>query len=184
MEVKYRGADTHNRVVRIPRAAFTPTKKSSGGLREEAFHIGGLRSLPNLNGRRPGHKRIVKEPYYRNTGGNWPGFRYRNNYAVRWTGSLMIGRAAYYNFWTYSDDGSKLWIDNAQVVNNDGLHGWRGKGGSRRMSTGMHSFRAEMFERGGAHGMEVKYRGPDTRNRVVRIPRTAFTSAKRSLAGL
>ena len=115
MEVKYRGPDTGNRVVRIPRKAFSSVRKFLAGLKEEAFHIGGLSRLPNLNGRRSFLRRIVKEPYYRNTGGNWPGFRHRHNFAVRWTGSLRIGRAGNYNFWTYSDDGSKLWIGNAQV---------------------------------------------------------------------
>merc|ERR1719238_2103228 len=137
-----------------------------------------MRKLPNVRRRRPSQVRNVKQPYYKNGPGKWSGFRQKNNYAVRWTGSLSIKKAGGYTFWTYSDDGSKLWIDNKQVVNNDGLHGWRGKSGRKTLSAGAHSFKAEMFERGGWHGMEVKYKGGDTRNRVVRMPASAFTAAK------
>ena len=83
-------------------------------------------------------------------------------------------QAGRYTFWTYSDDGSKLYIDNKQLVNNDGLHGWRGRSGSKSLSAGAHAFKATMFERGGHHGMEVKYKGADTSNRVRRIPASAF----------
>ena len=63
------------------------------------------------------------------TGGVWRGLsnRYRNNFVARFTGALRVPRTGWYNFWTNSDNGSKLWINGRVVVNNDGLHGmqWR-----------------------------------------------------------
>ena len=158
-EVKYRGGDTHNRVRRIPSHVFvkgggrqrrSPVRR--GNVKEEVFyHIHGMRSLPNIRRRRPSAVRQVSQPYYRNTGGNWRNFRQRNNYAVRWTAGLKINRRGHYTFWTYSDDGSKLYIDHRLAVNNDGLHGWRGRAGGRHLNRGTHAFRAEFFERGGSN---------------------------------
>jgi len=158
-----------------PTAAPTPAPPSlSPGLKEEAFYnIHGMRKLPDVSKKTPSHIRKVSQPYYRNTGGTWPGFKQRNNYAVRWTGFLKITSGGRYTFSIYSDDGSKLWIDDAQLVDNDGLHGWRKRSASKDMTSGTHKFRAEMFERGGGHGMEVKYAGRDTRG-LTRIPSSAF----------
>ena len=108
-----------------------------------------MHRLPDVSSRTPSRTRQVSQPYYRNGGGKWPGFAHKNNYAVRWTSHLEIKKAGSYTFWTYSDDGSKMWIDGAQVVNNDGLHGWRGREGRKQLSTGAHAFKAEMFEKGG-----------------------------------
>lgn len=41
------------------------------------------------------------------------------------SGHLRIRTNGIYRFCTKSDDGSKMWIDRKQVVNNDGLHGPR-----------------------------------------------------------
>jgi len=113
-------------------------------------------------------------PYYKNTGRKWPNFPYKNNYAVRWTGTLKIKAAGVYHFATLSDDGSKLWINGKQVVNNDGLHAWRRRDGKISLTAGHHVFKAEMFERGGHHGISILYKGPDTKHKHTAIPPAAF----------
>ena len=107
---------------------------------------------------------------YRNTGGRWPGFARSNHFAVRWTGRLRIFKTGHYYFSLYSDDGSKLWIDNRYTINNDGLHGWRNRQTRKHIRAGWRLVRLEMFERGGHAGMLFRYHGPDTGNRwaVVR----------------
>merc|ERR1719329_282885 len=171
------------RTIRIPTSAFSAASQkkgsSSGALKEETFaNIRNMRRLPYLSRRRrPTRTRTVSRVYYRNTGQTWPGFGYKHNFAVRWTGTLNIKNTGYYRFYTYSDDGSKMWIDGRQIVNNDGLHGWRGRSGGRRLSAGKHRFKVTFFEKGGGHGIETKYRGPDTRHRTIRIPASAFSAA-------
>jgi len=81
-----------------------------------------------------------------------------------------VTKAGNYNFWTGSDDGSKVYVDNVLVVNNDGLHGWRGRSGSRRISKGKHNLRVEFFERGGHAGIDFKFKGADTGNSWSRGP--------------
>merc|ERR1719215_851291 len=145
------------------------------GVKEEVFyHIHRMHRLPDVRRRRPSSVRQVSQPYYRNTGSNWPGFSQRDNFAVRWTSALTIKKAGHYTLMTCSDDGSSVFIDNSRVVNNDGLHGWRCRSGRKYLSAGKHAFKAEMFERGGSAGMEAKWQGPDTHNRMARIPSSVF----------
>ena len=109
---------------------------------------------------------------YRNTGRNWPGFRRRDNFAVRWTGRMRVFRTGHYRLSISSDDGSNLWLDSRHrpTINNDGLHGWRKREASKHLRAGWRLVRLEMFERGGHAGVLFRFRGADTGNRwaVVR----------------
>jgi len=137
-----------------------------------------MRNLPDLSARTTTHVRTVSQPYYKKSHREWPGFTYKNNYAVRWTGFLKINSGGKYKFFLRSDDGSKLWIDSSLVVNNDGCHGYRTRRGKQSLGSGSYSFRVEYFERGGKQGIAVKYRGEDTRSgrrlKTRRIPPSAF----------
>ena len=44
-------------------------------------------------------------------------------YALQFEGYLKINNDGVYTFSTLSDDGSKLFIDGEEIVNNDGAHG-------------------------------------------------------------
>ena len=116
---------------------------------------------------------------YRNTGGKWPGFRRGNHFAVRWTGRFRIFRSGSYRLSVYSDDGSKLWIDNRFTINNDGLHGWRNREATKNLRAGWRVVRLEMFERGGHAGILFRYRGPDTANRWVVVRASGKRGGKR-----
>jgi hypothetical protein len=56
---------------------------------------------------------------------------------------------------TVSDDGSKLWIDEELVADNDGLHGDRKRTGDVDLLAGWHKIRVEFFERGGGATIQV-----------------------------
>jgi hypothetical protein len=72
---------------------------------------------------------------------------------------------------TGSDDGSKLYLNNRYIMNNDGLHGWRTRWVNRHMSRGGRNLlRVEYFERGGHAGCWFYYQGHDTRHRMVPVP--------------
>lgn len=60
-----------------------------------------------------------------------------------------------YTFFTTSDDGSKLYIHDQLVVDNDGLHAKLTKSGSVFLQQGYHPIRVEFFERGGQEVLEV-----------------------------
>jgi len=147
---RYHGPDTGNRwaVVRAAgkryRVAHQITYRH-GLFRENAFYFGQGGRCQNLNGRRPNMARWKHDVNYRNTGGKWPGFHRSDHFAVRWTGRLRIFRTGHYHFSLYSDDGSKLWIDNRYTINNDGLHGWRNRQSRPHMRAGWRLVRLEFF---------------------------------------
>jgi len=147
-----------------------PVVPTLPGLREEVFYFNQDKDVPILNGRAPNMQRTVYAVNYGSTSNNWPGFSRRDNFAVRWEGSLKVTQTGDYRFYLTSDDGSKMWIDEATVVNNNGLHGMRTKTGNYRLPTGYHAMRIDFFERGGGAGCIFKYKGPDSGNRVKVVP--------------
>jgi hypothetical protein len=171
MIFKYKGPDTRNRVIVVPARQLRSGAGIKGnGVKEEAFYFVQRGRCQNLNGRRPNMVRNVKLVSYSSTSQAWKGYSRRDNFAMRWTGSLLIRQRATYRFSLLSDDGSKLWINGAYTVNNDGLHGMRNKEGERLLGSGPHMLRLEMFERSGNAGMVLRYRGPDTRSKMIVVP--------------
>ena len=93
------------------------------------------------------------------------------NFAVRFRGVLAVDTPGRYMFWLLSDDGSKLYIDDILVIDNDGIHGitrnkgqkdlsantkvsWNigydfmdmGKHGSMELTAGTHPFEIQYFQ--------------------------------------
>lgn len=83
-----------------------------------------------------------------------------DNFSIRYTGYLQIDTSGSYTFYTTSDDGSKLYIDGTQVVNNDGAHGSQERSGSIALTTGLHDITVLFFENGGSENLSVQYQGP------------------------
>ncbi len=67
-------------------------------------------------------------------------------FAIRYTGSFHVMEGGKYRFRLRSDDGSRLYIDNRLVVDNDGAHPARTKKGRVRLSEGNHTIRVEYFQ--------------------------------------
>lgn len=95
------------------------------------------------------------------------------NFAVRYDGFIDIAETGEYGFYTSSDDGSTLYVDNLPVVNNDGLHGMQTRWGSVVLTPGRYPFRVEFFQRGGGQGLDFGYRTPS--GITSAIPLTALS---------
>ena len=76
-------------------------------------------------------------------------------------------REGVYTFFTASDDGSKLYIDDDEVVNNDGLHGSRERWSAIALAPGLHRIRVLYFDRTGSHSLQVSYEGPGIEKRPI-----------------
>lgn len=75
-----------------------------------------------------------------------------------WSGYLLVPQTAVYAFYTESDDGSALYIDDMKVVNNDGLHSRLERTGEIALKKGFHKIRVEYFNRTGAGDLVVSVR--------------------------
>ncbi len=87
--------------------------------------------------------------------------RDRNDrFGFSFEGYLEIPETGIYNFFTLSDDGSRLYIDDLLVVDNDGLHSTEEAGGAIPLVRGLHRIRVDYFEKGGDDTLQVLFRGP------------------------
>ncbi len=130
----------------------TPPTSSKNGLRYK-YYEGAWMVLPNF-----GSQSVRKQGVVSNFD---LGARKRSDhFGMVFTGSIDIKSSGAYTFYTKSDDGSKLFIDGKQVVNNDGLHGPRENSGKITLSAGRHSIEVQFFERTVGEMLEVRYAGP------------------------
>ncbi len=81
------------------------------------------------------------------------------NYSLRFQGGLKIEKDGAYTFYTSSDDGSKLWIDDRLVVNNDGDHSDIEVSGKIKLAAGTHKIVLGFFQAGGDRALKVSYEG-------------------------
>ena len=72
-----------------------------------------------------------------------------------------------YIFYTTSDDGSKLYINGALVVNNDGTHGAEQRGGNIALVQGSSLIEVMFFEKTGDNVLYVLYEGPGIDKQVI-----------------
>lgn len=94
--------------------------------------------------------------------------RKRDDYfAFLFHGFIKIEESGTYTFYTSSDDGSKLYIDNKEVVNNDGRHALAEKSGQIYLSQGMHPIKVSFFEYKGKENLLVKYAGPGLTKQLI-----------------
>ena len=81
--------------------------------------------------------------------------RVENEYfGFEFTGYIKIPKDEVYVFYTDSDDGSKLFIGDSLIVNNDGLHGVVQKRGLIPLASGYHPIRVSYFNKTG--GLDLK----------------------------
>lgn len=90
-----------------------------------------------------------------------------DNFGFVFTGFLQIPTTGTYTLFTSSDDGSKLWLNNVLVVNNDGLHGSQERSGTIALSAGFYPIRVEYFERTGGESLTVRWQGPGISKQVI-----------------
>ncbi|NBC59001.1 MAG: hypothetical protein GVY05_12050, partial [Bacteroidetes bacterium] len=83
-----------------------------------------------------------------------------NTFSIRYTGTINITSSGTYTFYTSSDDGSKLFIDGTEVVDNDGAHAEIEQQGNITLTPGVYSIEVLFFENFGAETLSVSYAGP------------------------
>lgn len=83
--------------------------------------------------------------------GRWPGTNFREHYAIRWTGAIVIPKSGSHVLHLISDDGSRLIVDGQTAIDLDGIHGPSEKSATLRLTAGIHPLAVEYFQaKGGA----------------------------------
>ena len=87
--------------------------------------------------------------------------------ALVFTGFVNAPADGLWEFFTSSDDGSRLWIGDELVVENDGLHGMVERSGVIGLRAGHHPLRVEWFNAGGDLGLDVRWSGPGVTKQAI-----------------
>lgn len=88
-------------------------------------------------------------------------------FAFEFNAFLKISKKGVYRFYSYSDDGSRLFIDGKLVVDNDGSHSARRKDGSIALEEGFHTIKVMYFESYMGNELEVGISGLSIRETKI-----------------
>lgn len=97
----------------------------------------------------------------------WPGTQLEEHFYIRWTGKIRIPQDREYSFFLASDDGSRLFIDGHQVVDNGGLHAAEEKSGEVELKSGDHDLKIEFFQNEGEAVCKFAWQSPDKYKEIV-----------------
>ncbi|GAN34978.1 MAG: hypothetical protein DYG83_06610 [Candidatus Brocadia sp. AMX2] len=82
-------------------------------------------------------------------------------YSIIWSGRLYAPRSGLYKFYTESDDGSFLYINDKLVVDNGGDHGIRTKEGTMYLTEGYYDIKVKYYNSMGKGHIKVFWEIPD-----------------------
>jgi hypothetical protein len=102
-------------------------------------------------------------------------FGLEDNFVSHVLGNITVPADGRYTFRLSSDDGSRLSIDDAVVVDNDGLHGVEAKEGAVDLTAGPHKLFVEYFEAGGGQEVTLAWQPPGADGFTV-VPTSALST--------
>ena len=88
-------------------------------------------------------------------------------YGLRFTCDLDVPENGTYTFYTTSDDGTKLYVNGIEVVDNDGDHGSQQRSGSISLLRGSNAVEVEFYQDGGDQDLWVHWQGPGVPYREI-----------------
>ncbi|MCW8098299.1 family 16 glycoside hydrolase [Streptomyces tauricus] len=91
------------------------------------------------------------------------------------TGYLVVPSDGTYGLRLTSDDGSRLNIDGATVIDHDGLHGAEPKDAAVELTAGSHPLRIDHFERDGGQELRLAWKPPGASD-FTTVPRDALST--------
>lgn len=130
------------------------------GLRLSYYELMNPSELPDFDTLDPIKDEVSDSISYPSTTGAFINSGLFDNVGAVFEGYVWALIDGEYTFFTESDDGSKLFIGDELVVDNDGLHGMVKRGGVIPLRSGWHNVRIEFFEAGGGAGLYATMSGP------------------------
>jgi Ca2+-binding RTX toxin-like protein len=91
-----------------------------------------------------------------------------DNFYVRWSGQVEAIGTGNYTFYTYSDDGVRLWVNDQLIVNNWTDHGPTQNQGSLALTAGqLYNIRMEYYEKGGGAVARLSWAPPNQTQQTI-----------------
>jgi hypothetical protein len=99
-----------------------------------------------------------------------------NQFGLVFRGFLNVPTDGLYTFFLRSNDGSRLWIDGEELIDNDGPHTEMEKSNSIALQAGFHAIEIRYFQAGGSYALKFFWKGPGFGKTAV--PSTVFFHKK------
>ena len=127
-------------------------------------------------------------PSFKDYGENSPYFVPENfptdNFSVRWEGKIKIDHTSDYTFYTISDDGVRLFIDNKIIINSwEPQPATEKKGIINLQENKMYSIKIEYFEQTGGEAMVLGWESEKSSKRLVPSSHLFTPNGKSGLKG-
>lgn len=139
--------------------ALSPQDDLKPGLIVEFYDMEkALEDFPVLDAeKKPAVRRIDPQVNYDSTADEFGKSGLSEHFYARWTGLLRVPKDGKYTFYTESDDGSRLWVNDKLVVENGGLHAMEEKSGEMELKAGDLPLKIDLFENEGDVGCKVSW---------------------------
>ena len=92
-----------------------------------------------------------------------------DHFGFKYETYITIPKDDFYEFYTVSDDGSVLWIDNKKVVDNDGSHGALKASGILALKKGVHKINVSYIEDYEGHSIVVGMGVKGTQGKKIQV---------------
>ncbi len=133
-----------------PAPTFGITVVIPSGLRGQVYHLRhNTAQLPDFNKLKPAGTiyttslNIPPQDFHQGFPGVTKRFEW---FAIDYTGRFWIDKPGIYRFALTSDDGSRLYIDDREIIDNDGQHPPQKRAGEVELSHGVHGIRLSYFQ--------------------------------------
>jgi hypothetical protein len=142
---------------------------ADSGLLGEYFDIGTpLEDFPKIAAdTKPTLKRVDQAINVEASEDAWPGTQLVDYFYIRWTGSIQAPRAGKYSFFLESDDGSRLFLDGKQIIDNGGRHHMIEKEAAVDLTPGAHTVKIDYFENEVHAGCKFSWQPPAGTKEIV-----------------
>jgi len=91
-----------------------------------------------------------------------------DNFSVRWTGKVQPRFTGTFTFYTASDDGVRLWVNNQLLIDNWTDHAPTENAGSIALQAGhLYDLKMEFYENGGGAVAQLYWSGPSVAREVI-----------------
>ena len=90
-----------------------------------------------------------------------------NEFGYIYRGYILVPETGIYTFYLNSNDGSKLYLNGEELIDNDGGHSAVEKSGKIALKAGEHSIEVRYFQMGGGKELQVSWQGPGFEKREI-----------------
>jgi hypothetical protein len=139
----------------IARTEIPASLWGSAGVRVAYYQLDSS-IMPPLAAMVPERTQAITTINYPFSWGNFAGSNRATNVGAVYEGFLTVPADNIYYFEITSEDGSKFWIGEDLVVDNDGYHNRVAATGGRALRAGPHKFRLEYFARDGGCALQIQ----------------------------